>query len=208
MRAVSGMRDETKKMKPATTPVASTSSSGIDRLVRAIDYVLLAIGAVALFAMMFHIAADILLGLLLNSPIPVTSAMVTQYYMIAVAFLPLAAAEYRGSHIGVDLFVKRMPEVSQRGALLFVLTLCTGMYGLLAVQAWEQAMMKFGNKAFLVEQSTHLSVWPSFFMVPVGFSVIAALVAIKLVYVLLRRPEIAAPQEVEPHEPQEGYGNV
>lgn len=66
----------------------STPHPLASRLVQGVDRLLVAIGAVGLIAMMLHISIDILSSLLLNAPLAITSAIVTNYYMIAVAFLP------------------------------------------------------------------------------------------------------------------------
>lgn len=161
----------------------------INHLIRVIDRVLMALAAIGLLAMMLHISADVLADLLFNAPIAVTSAYVTQYYMIAVAFLPLAAAEYRGAHIGVDLVVNKMPEGSKRGLNLLVLLITLGAYLLLTAQAWEQAVKKLGIDAFIMEQTTRVSVWPSFFLLPLGFAVISLLIGLKFVLCLVGRPE-------------------
>lgn len=161
----------------------------INHLIRVIDRVLMALAAIGLLAMMLHISADVLADLLFNAPIAVTSAYVTQYYMIAVAFLPLAAAEYRGAHIGVDLVVNKLPQGAQRGLNLLVLLVTLGVYLLLTAQAWEQATKKLGISAFIMEQTTRVTVWPSFFVLPLGFAVISLLIGLKFVLCLLRKPD-------------------
>jgi TRAP-type C4-dicarboxylate transport system permease small subunit len=170
----------------------------VNRVIRSIDRVLMALAAIGLLAMMLHISFDVLSGLFFNAPIAVTSAYVTQYYMIAVAFLPLAAAEYRGVHIGVDLVVNKLPRAPRRGLHLVVLLITLGVYLLLAAQSWEQATKKLGIDAFIMEQSTRVSVWPSFFILPLSFGVIALLIAVKFVLHLVGRPEPSANEEAGP----------
>lgn len=162
-------------------------------VIRGIDRAIIAVAAIALVAMMLHISIDASSSLLLNAPIEMTSAIVTEYYMVAVAFLPLAAGEYRGAHISVDLFVNKLAPVLRRWFDVMVLALCMAVYLVLAIQAWQQAMEKFATKAFLLEQSTQMSVWPSYFILPVGFGLIALLIGLKLLCRLLGRPEPAAP---------------
>ena len=71
--------------------------------VRVIDRCILALAGMALLLMMLHISIDVVSNLLFGAPVPLTNATVTQYYMIAVAFLSLAAGEYRGAHIRVEI---------------------------------------------------------------------------------------------------------
>lgn len=179
----------------------------IHQAIRGIDRALMVIAAIGLLAMMVHISLDVLSDLLLNAPIAVTSAYVTQYYMIAVAFLPLAAAEYRGAHIGVDLVVNKLPAGPKRGLNLLTLLVILGVYLLLTAQAWEQAVKKLGINAFIMEQDTRVSVWPSFFILPLSFAVISLLIAAKFGLCLLGRPE-PMPADEELGEQPSGAQNV
>jgi TRAP-type C4-dicarboxylate transport system permease small subunit len=159
------------------------------QVIRSVDRVLMVLAAIGLMAMMLHISLDILSDLLFNDPIAVTSAYVTQYYMIAVAFLPLAAAEYRSNHIGVDLMVNKLPAGPKRGLHLAVLLITLGVYLLLTAQSWEQASKKLAIDAFIMEQNTRVSVWPSFYILPVSFGVVSLLIAVKFVFCLIGKAE-------------------
>jgi len=185
-----------------------TASQLSDRLVRGIDRTFLALAGIALVAMMVHISLDVVANLLLNYPVPLTNAIVTEYYMIAVAFLPLAAGEYRGAHIGVDLIVNRFPPAPRRWVDLMVLTICLAVYLMLATQAWQLALEKLAVNAFMMEQTTRVSTWPSYFIVPVGFILIALLLGLKLICRLLGRAEPAPPVETAEEELLERHGDV
>lgn len=148
---------------------------------RFLDKVVMVVATIGLLAMMVHITMDVVLGLLLNSPLGLTSTYVTQYYMIAVAFLPIMAAEFRGAHISADLFVKRMSPGVQHVVGLLVLALCLGVYLMLTAQSWQQAMSKFSSGAFVDEHGSRVVVWPSFFMLPVGFGLSSLIIASRLI---------------------------
>lgn len=177
---------------------AATAAPVLDRVVRWADRGLLAAAALALVAMMVHINLDVLSGLLFNSPIPLTSAIVTEYYMIAVALLPLASGEYRNVHTSVDLLVNRLPAGPRAALDVAVRVLCVVGYFLLAGQAWQQALEKYASNAYLLEQTSRIVVWPAYFLIPIGFAAIAALIAVKLACRLLGREEPAAPGDAEP----------
>lgn len=136
-------------------------SDSFVRMARGIDHAILWMAAVPLVAMMFHISFDVVSNLVWSLPVPLTNAIVTQYYMIAVAYLPLAATEFRRSHISVDLIVNMMPPQPRRAldVLAQVFSLC--MFLALTLQAWQLAMEKLGRDAFLMEQTSRVSVWPS-----------------------------------------------
>lgn len=141
--------------------------------------------------MMVHIALDVVASLLFNSPLVLTSTYVIQYYMIVVAFLPLVAAEYRDGHITVDLFVNYLSPAARRRMRPGVLAFCLLVYLMLAIQAWQQAMAKFRTNSFVMEQTSQVVVWPSFFILPLAFGGAALLIATKLVVEMMRLPEVA-----------------
>jgi TRAP-type C4-dicarboxylate transport system permease small subunit len=156
---------------------------------RHLDGFVMVVAAIGLLAMMVHITADVLAGLLLNSPLALTSTYVTQYYMIAVAFLPVMAAEFRRAHISVDLFFKAMPPLARRIVGILVLALGLGVYLMLTVQSWQQAMAKFASGAFVYEHGSRVTVWPSYFMLPLGFGLSSLVLAGRLVQALMGVPD-------------------
>jgi TRAP-type C4-dicarboxylate transport system permease small subunit len=169
----------------------------LQRVVNAVDRMILWVAGVALVLMMIHISADVVATLVLGAPLALTNTIVTHYYMIAIAYLPLAAGELRSSHISVDLVVNRMPVGLQSVVNVLMQTLTMAVYFVLAVQAWQVAMEKLGRDAFLMEQTTRVSIWLSFFIIPVGFGLIGILIAVRLACRLLGRPEPSTPAIAE-----------
>lgn len=162
---------------------------GYNAAVKLIDRLILWIAGAALVLMMVHISIDVVSNLVIGAPVPLTNAVVTQYYMIAVAYLPLAAAELRGAHISVDLVVNQMPAGLRRATDQLMQGICLVVYAALAAQAWQLALEKLARDAFLMEQTTRVSTWPSYFMVPVGFGLVALLLALRLLCRMLGKPE-------------------
>lgn len=156
----------------------STPHPMASRLVQGVDRLLVAIGAVGLVAMMLHISIDILSSLLLNAPLAITSAIVTNYYMIAVAFLPIMVAEYRGAHIGVSLITDALPGGVRRWIDFLVNVVMVAVYGLLTLQAWSEASDKYAAGAFVVEQTTRVLIWPAYFVIPLAFGAMAFFLAL------------------------------
>lgn len=172
------------------------------RLVCLVDRALILIAALGLVAMMLHISLDILSSLIFNAPIAITSAIVTNYYMIAVAFLPILAAEYRGGHISVRLATDRLPARLRRLVAFMVLALTAAVYGLLTLQSWQQAVEKFGISAFVIEQTSKIYVWPSYFMLPLALGTMTLLLALKVLARVLTGSDAAlgeASLNVEAH---------
>jgi len=70
-----------------------------DRLSRMLAFV----GAVGVILMMVHVCADIVARTITGASLPATVEIVSYYYMVLVAFLPLAWVERRGGMISVEL---------------------------------------------------------------------------------------------------------
>ncbi len=180
----------------------------MDRAVDLIDRYILGLAGIGLVLMMLHICIDVVSNLVFGSPVPLTNAAVTVYYMIAVAFLPLAAGEYRGAHIGVDLVVNHLPAAVRRNLDHGVQVLCLAVYVALTIQSSQLALEKLSANAYMMEQTTRVSTWPSYFLVPLGFGLIALLIGLRLVCRMLGRPEPAHAVESAEETMLERHGDV
>ena len=85
---------------------------GFHRLVSKIADALFALSLVAGVLMMLHVTIDVLSRTLFNSPLPGTGEITATYYMIAVAFLPLAWVTLRDEHVTADIFVSALPGLA------------------------------------------------------------------------------------------------
>lgn len=152
------------------------------------------IGALAIGALMMHVFIDVVMRNLSNRPIPATYEIVTNYYMIALAFIPLAWVERGGGMVQVeviDTFLgKRMLDWSDR----LVALISTLIYGTLAWVTFDSALKTFATGAFVMAQSVRVPTWPAFFLVPIGFG-LAALVT--LIRMIVATPKSKAPEIVE-----------
>ena len=157
------------------------------RIARGIDRVILWMAAVPLVMMMIHISFDVFSNLVWNYPVPLTNAVVTQYYMIAVAYLPLAATEFRRSHISVDLIVNMMAPRPRLVLDVLAQMFSMAIFLALALQSLQLAMEKLDRNAFLMEQTSRVTTWPSYFIIPLGFGVVVVLLAVRLYCQLLGR---------------------
>jgi TRAP-type C4-dicarboxylate transport system permease small subunit len=139
-------------------------------LARCTDLTLI-IGLVAVGLMMMHITIDVAGKFILNEPVPATIALVSSYYMVVIAFLPIAFAETRNSHITVEVLTELFPMRTQ-------MHLYSWSYGLLTYRMWHEAVRAQGNGTFIMEQSTKLLTWPSYYLLPIG----CGLMTVVLVY--------------------------
>jgi TRAP-type C4-dicarboxylate transport system permease small subunit len=151
------------------------------RLQDALLALLAIIGAMAIGALMLHVFADVVLRNVSNKPIPATYEIVTNYYMIALAFIPLAWVERGGGMVQVevvDAFLsKRLLDWSDR----LVALISTVIYGALAWVALESALKNMASGAFVMAQNVRVPIWPAFFLVPLGFGLAALVTAIRMI---------------------------
>ncbi len=107
------------------TKTAHILATGVERVSRLVNW----IGAVVLAAMMFLIAADVILRYVFNSPIP-GALEVSEFLLIMVLFFGVAYTAVKKGHVPVDLVTSRLPPraaailssgVSFMGILLFAL---------------------------------------------------------------------------------------
>ncbi|MYZ46355.1 TRAP transporter small permease subunit [Propylenella binzhouense] len=138
----------------------------LDRLVD----VLMWIGCLASALMMVHIAVDVFCRNVLNAPLDGTLEIVSSYYMVTIAFFPLAYVSRSGGQILVDLFTSQMPR-RPRARLDTVVYVATAIY--LALFLWRSyvtALAKTRQGEVWESAGGFLSVWPSRWIVVVGMA--------------------------------------
>lgn len=140
----------------------------IDRLVTLISRAVALIGGLAVALMMVHVTLDVLFRYVLNRPLAGTLTMVTYYYMILAAFVPLAFVERRGAHISVEVFTALMPPAATRAVSLLTGLLTMAVMGLLAWRGGDAAMQAMRKGLAQVQGSTEIIVWPAYFAIPLG----------------------------------------
>jgi len=136
-------------------------------LARTTDFTLI-IGLVAVGLMMMHITIDVAGKFILNEPVPATIALVSSYYMVVIAFLPIAYAETRNSHITVEVLTEMFPMRLQKNMYSWGYLISALVYGLLTYRMWHEAVRAQGNGTFIMEQSTKMLTWPSYYLLPLG----------------------------------------
>lgn len=149
------------------------------------------VGAIGVLAMLLHVGVDVVTRNLFGRPIPATNEIVSSYYMVLIAFLPLAWVERNRGMVSVELFDSVMtPRVRQVSDLLVAL-LATTLYGLIAWVGWQAAVSRWAIGAFVDVLGYRLPIWPTYFLPPAGF-LLAAMVT------LLRALQVARGTRAEP----------
>ncbi len=155
---------------------------------RAIDIVVDALawiaGAVCLL-MALHVAADLVGRGFFDHPLLGTDEIATNYYMVALAFLPLAVITRQRAHIVVGLFTDRLPKRALLGvqALADLVTL-----GFVAIVAWMgigTAIEKTATREMAESSVGYLPIWEARWILALGFAMMCLYLLLNLVKDLL-----------------------
>jgi TRAP-type C4-dicarboxylate transport system permease small subunit len=149
----------------------------LDSLVNRVTSGLALLGAIGVLAMLVHITGYVIMRNLAGAPIPATVEIVSYYYMVAIAFLPLAWAERRGDMISVEIFSHLLVGRLGRINAAFVSVVTCLAYLVLTYTTWTVAMRQFAARSYVISLSVAVPVWPSYFILPLAFA-LAALVAL------------------------------
>lgn len=147
-----------------------------------------------LLVMILHITVDITLRSFLNMPLGGTILFVSLFYMPAIVFLPLAMSERMGSHISVEILYDRLPHPFQRVLDILATALSIAVFSIIAYRSWGEAIKKYMIGAAEVEGSMRISVWPSFFLLPIGCGLFVAVLVWKLASQFSNTPHEDAPE--------------
>ena len=132
-----------------------------------LNRILLVVAGVALVAMMVQVTMDVAGKILFNSPVPITLEMVSNYFMVAVVFLPFAAVEFIGGNIRVDIIYTHLSRVMKRCLDIVSYSFGIFLFWLLTTSSWDVAMKKYNVGEFIMG-SYSVSIWQSRFLVPIG----------------------------------------
>jgi TRAP-type C4-dicarboxylate transport system permease small subunit len=152
----------------------------LKQLLHAVSALAALVAICGIMTMMLHISADVLWRSLMGSRLPATVEVVSKYYMVMIAFLPLGWTELRREMIKVDLLdsVLRGPVEPFNLGLINLISL--GVYCGLAWSTWGIAMKEMASRSFIMALNTPIPVWPTYFLLPLGFGIAAIMVLLRL----------------------------
>jgi len=174
-----------------------TQQEGLPGQVRAVSSLLVAVSAIAITAMMLHIAIDVFSRLLLGSHIVGTLEYVTYFYMVAVVFLPLGRVQEERGHVIVEVIAQLLPEKANlwidRGAQLFTLAYVV----FLGYWGWQETVRSFQRTEVVTIVQTDIPLWPTRLLVPLGLAAMCLVIIVQLAESL--RTGRLAPREGASH---------
>lgn len=142
------------------------------------------LGALGILAMMVHITLDVFLRSSVSFSIPATQELVTRYYMVTLALLPLAWVERKRSMIFVEAFSGLFGSRGLRVVDSFVALFSASVYAILAVATWDKAMEQYDIGSYVMSLNFPMPVWPTYLILPVAFglSTLVTLARIPLLF--------------------------
>ena len=145
------------------------------------------IAGLLIIAMMLHITLDVAFRIFTSRGFPATVEIVSNYYMVAVAFLPVAFAERMRAHISVEVVTQTFSQRMPNAALFISWLLSIVVYAVLTYRTFLDAEKARDVGTFLFTQGLRIDIWPAYYFLPIGFG----LMVLTLVYrcVAFFRPE-------------------
>ena len=167
-------------MTGAAPPLLIRIETALGRVIRVV-----AIAAgFAIVLMMLHVTADVTLRYLRGSGLPGTLTIVSYYYMVIVAFVPLGLAELRRAHIQMELVTDVMPRQAARWVTGWGLVPTGLVTGALAVRGVEEALNQMQIGAAQVQGTTSIATWPAHFALPLGAGLMTLLIILRFLQFL------------------------
>jgi len=142
---------------------------GLIRIVDRFTSGLALLGAIGIAAILVQVTADVVLRYLFNTPVPATLELVSRYYMIAIAFFPLAWVERRGDMITVDIFSGIYGSGGVRLLDIAMSLIGAALYALLAWTTLAKALAEYEIGSVVMSLTTSVPVWPTYWVLPIAF---------------------------------------
>ncbi len=132
------------------------------------------VAGTAVAVMIIHVCVDVIGKYFFGAPVVGTITIVTEYYMPAITFIPLALVQKYDQHISVEILTGHFSRTFQRHLRAWVNLFSAVIFCLLAYYGWVEAATKYNSNAFLIEGGLRFETWPGRFCPPIGFGLIAA----------------------------------
>ena len=136
------------------------------------------IASLSLALMLVHICADLLSRNLFNWPLPGTIEIVQSWYMVPIAFLPLALAERAEQHIVIEIVSQRLRIDVQRWLRVVASLLSAAYFSLIAWVCWGSALKKMAEGEYQ-RGPAEVVIWPTRFAIPLGCALLALVLIAK-----------------------------
>ncbi|WP_290690548.1 MULTISPECIES: TRAP transporter small permease [unclassified Haematobacter] len=161
----------------------------LTRVVRGLTEALGYVASALVLLLVVHVTADATLRTVFNAPIAGTTEIISLFYMIGIAFLPLGLVERKDAHISVEVLTEMMPARIVHVLLILATILGVVVMAMLCWRTWLEALSQMRrNSVVVIAGRDPVITWPSYFVLPFGFGVAALVAFYKLICLLTGRP--------------------
>lgn len=182
----------TSRREPDAHRSESRAANVLSTVNRSLAKGLMFLSSLIMVAMVLHIVVDITLRFLFNVSISGTIEIVSNWYMVAVAFLPLAYVQLRREHLIVEVFT----QSASRRTLLWidsiVYAICIGVLILYIVQVTDTAIAKTEIAETVETPWFQVPVWPTRWFLPIGLGAMALCMLAQVLTGMRSEPDAAA----------------
>ena len=147
-----------------------------------IMYILAAISICVLFLLMF---GDVSGRFLFNSPIRGTTE-VSEYLLVAIAFLSLGYAQLKERHITVETLTVYFPERLRIVLNIFFSLVAICFFTIMTLEIAERAYLDWANKILLSRTTVRLPVWWPSFLAALGCALLVISLGVQVVRHIVR----------------------
>jgi len=119
-------------------------------------------------------------GRLFYHPIVMT-AEVSEYLLVALVFLSLGFAQFKGAHVRAEILVERFPWKWRTILNILALSLATVFFAVMTVQIGERAYLDWVAKSVLSLTTVRLPIWWTSFLGSIGCAMLVISLLVQVV---------------------------
>jgi TRAP-type C4-dicarboxylate transport system permease small subunit len=185
---------------PLTAMTAPSLYERLRRVVDAIDNLLMVVGCLMLFALMFVVVFDVALRYLFNAPLQWSYEVISSYLMPGLFFFAASHTLKAHAHVSVDILHNYVGRRTRYALEALSSTLATPVFGLCTVVSAQHTLDDLQTAAASTS-GLALPTWTISLMLPIGFGLLTLRLAVNAIGYLAT---LALGREVTPLPPISG----
>lgn len=146
------------------------------------------LGTAAVVLMMLHIGLDVAARAFLGRPTYGMVETVTNYYMIAVCFLPIAYVQVKGEHLTVETFTEPLPKPVIRWITVFGLLVAMLISALLTWYSGVSAIAQTRAGEYTDINVMDFPIWPARWLLVVGYGAACVTLFLQMILEIAGKP--------------------
>lgn len=151
----------------------------------------IAVLSLVLIAMMLQVVVDVFMRSFIGAGFPGTADLVGRYYMVALSFMPLALTQIMRRHIEATIFTDGFKGTARNAIALMGVAISLFVFCLMAYGSTLEAMRQTSRGAYVEAGTIHFLTWPSYWIPPVAFGLMALVLATNVIDILRNRFDLS-----------------